>query len=258
MRCRCVLNRLINNKRLILISLVALFLVAFSNPVKAATNQTLDETPSGAGQGIAASSFVSVAIVVAGTVIAGAYCLVKGTTIGASAMTEKPETSSWGLILDVMGATIIAYGLVISLLILMPEMFSFLVLLAGCIPIVALALIGYTSWNIRTKVPNEKTFNYVTYATILSIIIVIISSISIGMSGGEIVIPETAWPLILGAVTMVGAGFCAAMCIVAAVNAGSKAMLEKPELSIWALLFVALGEGLAIYGLIVAILIIMR
>jgi F0F1-type ATP synthase membrane subunit c/vacuolar-type H+-ATPase subunit K len=29
---------------------------------------------------------------------------------------------------------------------------------------------------------------------------------------------------------------------------------EKPELSIWALLFIALGEGLAIYGLIVTIL----
>ena len=56
---------------------------------------------------------------------------------------------------------------------------------------------------------------------------------------------------------MIGAGFCAAICIIAAVNAGSKVMAEKPELSIWSLLFVALGEGLAIYGLIVAILIIM-
>jgi len=31
-------------------------------------------------------------------------------------------------------------------------------------------------------------------------------------------------------------------------------LTERPELSIWSLLFVALGEGLAIYGLIVAIL----
>jgi F0F1-type ATP synthase membrane subunit c/vacuolar-type H+-ATPase subunit K len=41
-----------------------------------------------------------------------------------------------------------------------------------------------------------------------------------------------------------------------AVKAGSEMLIEKPELSIWSLLFVALGEGLAIYGLIVAILLI--
>jgi len=71
-------------------------------------------------------------------------------------------------------------------------------------------------------------------------------------------IPATAWPLLIGAITIVGAGFCAAICIMAAVNAGSTMMKEKPELSLWSLLFVALGEGLAIYGLIVAILIVMR
>ena len=70
-------------------------------------------------------------------------------------------------------------------------------------------------------------------------------------------IPESAWPLLLGAVTMLGAAACAAVCIMVAVKSGSVAMVEKPELSIWSLLFVALGEGLAIYGLIVALLIVM-
>ena len=70
-------------------------------------------------------------------------------------------------------------------------------------------------------------------------------------------IPESAWPLLLGTVTMLGAAACAAVCIIVAVKAGSVAMVEKPELSIWSLLFVALGEGLAIYGLIVALLIVM-
>jgi F0F1-type ATP synthase membrane subunit c/vacuolar-type H+-ATPase subunit K len=41
-----------------------------------------------------------------------------------------------------------------------------------------------------------------------------------------------------------------------AVKAGAEMLIQKPELSIWSLLFVALGEGLAIYGLIVAILLI--
>jgi F0F1-type ATP synthase membrane subunit c/vacuolar-type H+-ATPase subunit K len=69
-------------------------------------------------------------------------------------------------------------------------------------------------------------------------------------------IPESAWPLLMGALTMIGAGFAAALCIVAAVKAGADMLMQRPELSIWSLLFVALGEGLAIYGLIVAILLV--
>ena len=73
-----------------------------------------------------------------------------------------------------------------------------------------------------------------------------------GGEGG--MIPETAWPLLTGALTMIGAGFAAALCIMVAAKSGAEMLSERPELSIWALLFVALGEGLAIYGLIVAIL----
>ena len=74
----------------------------------------------------------------------------------------------------------------------------------------------------------------------------------LGGEGG--MIPESAWPLITGSLTMIGAGFAAALCIMVAAKAGAEMLTEKPELSIWSLLFVALGEGLAIYGLIVAIL----
>ena len=74
----------------------------------------------------------------------------------------------------------------------------------------------------------------------------------LGGEGG--MIPESAWPLITGSLTMIGAGFAAALCIMVAAKSGAEMLVEKPELSIWSLLFVALGEGLAIYGLIVAIL----
>jgi V/A-type H+-transporting ATPase subunit K len=73
-----------------------------------------------------------------------------------------------------------------------------------------------------------------------------------GGEGG--MIPESAWPLLTGALTMIGAGFAAALCIMVAAKSGAEMLTERPELSIWSLLFVALGEGLAIYGLIVAIL----
>jgi len=41
-----------------------------------------------------------------------------------------------------------------------------------------------------------------------------------------------------------------------AVKASSEMLTQKPEPSIWSLLFVALGEGPAIYGLIVTILVV--
>jgi len=75
------------------------------------------------------------------------------------------------------------------------------------------------------------------------------------IAGGETeVIPAEAWRPLVGAFTMIGAGFAAALCIMVAAKAGAEMLTQKPELSIWSLLFVALGEGLAIYGLIVAIL----
>ena len=76
--------------------------------------------------------------------------------------------------------------------------------------------------------------------------------ITFGGEGG--MIPESAWPLLTGAMTMIGASFAAALAIMVAAKAGAAMITERPELSIWSLLFIALGEGLAIYGLIVAIL----
>jgi V/A-type H+-transporting ATPase subunit K len=90
---------------------------------------------------------------------------------------------------------------------------------------------------------------------VFSIVINLFFMIVILAGGGEGgMIPESAWPFLTGALTMIGAGFAAALCIMVAAKAGSEMLSQKPELSIWALLFVALGEGLAIYGLIVTIL----
>lgn len=87
------------------------------------------------------------------------------------------------------------------------------------------------------------------------IVVNILFSIVLIFGGGEDgMIPESAWPLLTGALTMIGAAFASALCIMVAAKAGAEMITERPELSIWSLLFVALGEGLAIYGLIVAIL----
>ena len=307
---------------------------------------------------IEVGSFLLAAIVMIVSILAAVWCIVRGSTIGASAMVEKPETSIWGLVLNVMGALILLFGLVTSLMLIVPESLSLLIIVAGEIGVAAcifpiVSLLG----RLRGRTSNDEIFPRVaTWATtfivilassiwimsggdavailggawplllgaaimILAVIIlfprvatwattfivilassilitsggrvgnawlfllgaiamilavikifpqvatfastiaaILIFSIFVMMSGGGGVgvIPESAWPLILGTVTMLGAALCAAICIMVAVKSGSAAMMEKPELSIWSLLFVALGEGLAIYGLIVALLIVMR
>jgi len=87
------------------------------------------------------------------------------------------------------------------------------------------------------------------------IILSIVFTIVLIFGGGEgEMIPESAWPLLTSSLTMIGAAFASSLCIMVAAKAGADMLMERPELSIWALLFVALGEGLAIYGLIIAIL----
>jgi len=87
------------------------------------------------------------------------------------------------------------------------------------------------------------------------IVNLLFSIIIIFGGGGEgDLIPAEAWGVITAALTMIGAAFASALCIMVAAKAGAEMLTESPELSIWSLLFVALGEGLAIYGLIVAIL----
>ncbi len=90
------------------------------------------------------------------------------------------------------------------------------------------------------------------FTIILSIILMIV--IIFGGGGEGEMIPESAWPLLTSSLTMIGAAFASALCIMVAAKAGADMLIERPELSIWSLLFIALGEGLAIYGLIIAIL----
>jgi V/A-type H+-transporting ATPase subunit K len=72
--------------------------------------------------------------------------------------------------------------------------------------------------------------------------------------------PQTTGNLdILGAGLAVGlCGIGAGLAIFGSTSAGMAAMAERPELATWVLVFAGLGEGIAIYGLVVAILILGR
>lgn len=198
------------------------------------------------------------AITIAASIISAAWCLNQGSTISASSVIEKGKASVWGVSLNLIGALLIFYGFLAGLMLTVEQVSPVITLFLGIISLLGLVLIvsvaksGGDEKSINSALDNMGSWGAVTAIVIfLSILFVLIG----GGEGGEM-IPETAWPLLMGALTMIGAGFAAALCIVAAVKAGSEMLTQRPELSIWSLLFVALGEGLAIYGLIVAILLV--
>ena len=150
------------------------------------------------------------------------------------------------------------FGFVAGMMLMSEQISPLMTLFLGLVSLLGLILTVSISksWGDEKSVKSALD-NVGSWGAVASIVIVLCLFFIIitGGEGGEM-IPETAWPLLMGALTMIGAGFAAALCIVSAVKAGSEMLVQRPELSIWSLLFVALGEGLAIYGLIVAILLV--
>ncbi len=199
------------------------------------------------------------AIIIAASVIAATWCLTQGSTISASASVEKGGTSVWGVSLNLLGVLILVYGFVGSIMTFsgvspLFMMLGGILLVLGFVLVMSVTRTRGEERSISSALEGLSSWGTVTAIVIVITVFLIIIS---GGGEGESMIPESAWPLMMGALTMIGAGFAAALCIVSAVKAGSEMLQQRPELSIWSLLFVALGEGLAIYGLIVAILIVM-
>lgn len=201
--------------------------------------------------------FLPTAVTIAASILAGAWCLTHGSTISASAAVEKDSPSVWGVSLNFFGVLLMIYGFGAGLMLSVETISPLYIMLMGILLFLGFALVVIITKtrgdedSIKGAMENISSWGYVTA------LIIFLSLFFILSGGGEgDVIPAEAWPLLMGALTMIGSGFAAALCIVAAVKAGAEMLTEKPELSIWSLLFVALGEGLAIYGLIVSILLI--
>ena len=201
-------------------------------------------------------NFMPAAITIAASIIAAAWCLTQGSTISASTAVEKGRASVWGTALNFFGALLIFYGFLSGLMLLTEQASPTVMLFLGVMSMLGLILV-ITAGKSRGDEKSIKSALSTMNAWGVITVLIIAYLIFILSGGGEgILIPESAWPLLMGALTMVGSGLAAAACIITAVKAGADMLKHNAELSIWSLLFVALGEGLAIYGLIVAILLI--
>ncbi|UCD46079.1 MAG: hypothetical protein JSV27_06240 [Candidatus Bathyarchaeota archaeon] len=204
------------------------------------------------------ADLIPAAVTIAASIIAATWCLTHGSTINASTSVEKGRNSVWGVSLNLFGALLIFYGFLTGQMLLTEQASPVVVLFLGIASLLGLILVasiaksGGDEKGIKSALDGLGSWGAITSLIILFGILFIL----IGGGGENGMIPESAWGLLMGALTMIGSGFAAALCIMTAVKSGSEMLMEKPELSIWSLLFVALGEGLAIYGLIVAILLI--
>jgi V/A-type H+-transporting ATPase subunit K len=202
-------------------------------------------------------NFIPAAITIAASIIAAAWCLTQGSTISASTAVEKGRASVWGTALNFFGALLIFYGFLTGLMLLTEQASSTVMLFLGLMSMLGMILVVTAAKSHGDEESIKSALGTMNSWGVITALIIVASLIFILSGGGEgVLVPESAWPLLMGALTMVGSGFAAALCIMTAVKAGAEMLTQKPELSIWSLLFVALGEGLAIYGLIVAILLI--
>jgi F0F1-type ATP synthase membrane subunit c/vacuolar-type H+-ATPase subunit K len=200
-----------------------------------------------------------VAVAMSSAFIAGSWCITQGSTINASKILEKRGTSVWGSLLSLIGACLISIGLFIAPIMLLEQISIPSMFVSGVLSLLIITLIARTAKSDGDEKGLKEALGKIgTIGKLAAIMIIVTLSLLLAPNiGGENeVIPENVWGPILGTIVMVSGLATASMAIMAGVKSGGEMLIANEGLSIWALLFVALGEGLAIYGLIVSILLI--
>ena len=200
-----------------------------------------------------------VAVAMSSAFIAGSWCITQGSTINASQILEKRGTSVWGSLLSLIGACLISIGLFFAPIMLLEQISIPNMFISGALSLLIITLIARTAKSDGDeKGLKEALGNIGTIGKLAAIMIIVtlILLLAPNIGGENEVIPENVWGPILGTIVMVSGLTTASMAIMAGVKSGGEMLIANEGLSIWALLFVALGEGLAIYGLIISILLI--
>jgi V/A-type H+-transporting ATPase subunit K len=116
---------------------------------------------------------------------------------------------------------------------------------------------------------NRKLFFVILAAIVLPAVAVAVFSIQLVLgASAKVVAPQQGLPtefysqyglgLLSAAIAVGGSCLGAGIAIYGAASAGAAAIAERPETSIWVLILAGLGEGVAIYGLLIAIIILSK
>jgi len=200
-----------------------------------------------------------VVVAMSGAVFAGSWCMHHGSTISASSSIEGKGNSLWGSLLTLIGSSLISVGIFVVPIMLIEQVPRAAIFVSAVLSMLLITVVASSAKSNGDEEGVKKALGKLGTVGNLMVITIILGFVFPMASkiGGEIgLIPEMVWKPLLGAIVMVAGLSTACISIIAGVKAGGEMLIANEGLSIWALLFVALGEGLAIYGLIVAILLI--
>jgi V/A-type H+-transporting ATPase subunit K len=114
--------------------------------------------------------------------------------------------------------------------------------------------------NVRKAMLILLAINIVILAVSLSVFASTVIKVSKGIEPAQEAPPKTLQmadviALLAGAIAVVGSTVASSIALRAVATAGFAAAAEKPELATWLLIMGGLAEGIAVYGLLLAILI---
>ncbi|MGB9709023.1 ATP synthase subunit C [Infirmifilum uzonense] len=114
--------------------------------------------------------------------------------------------------------------------------------------------------NVRKAMLILLAINIVILAVSLSVFASTVIKVSKGIEPAQEAPAKTlqmadAIALLAGAIAVVGSTVASGIALRAVATAGFAAAAEKPELTTWMLIMGGLAEGIAVYGLLLAILI---
>jgi V/A-type H+-transporting ATPase subunit K len=114
--------------------------------------------------------------------------------------------------------------------------------------------------NVRKAMLILLAINIVILAVSLSVFASTVIKVSKGIEPAQEAPAKTlqmtdAIALLAGAIAVVGSTVASSIALRAVATAGFAAAAEKPELTTWMLIMGGLAEGIAVYGLLLAILI---
>lgn len=101
--------------------------------------------------------------------------------------------------------------------------------------------------------PKKAMLSFILFNAIILLVSLLVLQPSIAKA--QEVTPEAGLGLLGAGLAIAGAGIGAGIAVSGAASAGAAAIVEKPGVATWVLILAGLGEGIAIYGLIISILI---
>ena len=113
----------------------------------------------------------------------------------------------------------------------------------------------YKVARILVSNPRRTVYGFTALNLLLGLLIILTLTANVSAAGEAAGAAEVGLKYLGAGLSVAGSTIGAGIALQGATSAGLAALVERPELAAWVLINAGLGEGVAIYGLIISILI---